>query len=537
MALHDCPQEPMSPRQAVNLAISAWSRLLESQPRAWPPAQMLTCVQASDNDDTHAVVSLSFPKLPMTAFVDWVGPRLVYWPRGIVHLHRTAIVSSRIGQRKDLKPWWFDALRTAVIRCDSASECLCYTEGTTTAPFVVRGSELFGIRRLRIDVSAESGATAEDLVDWLHNAAAAVDTAASELESVVRISPPMKTNKQDTPTVYLTSGQLPVTDTAAMLAAERLLVLWCRRGGHIERLAERRLKDNRFPRTVLVASLPETETQQVSESLVRLGAIPWILQRPSSSPTMPIIFDRSEAEQAGEKHGPLDYSLHAVMTTGMADSGTSAGSKELWSRSIPFASGPLDKPADWLCHWTRPCFGPWTGQSEDEFLDELILGCATADRSAFAALLRIIEQKTIRAAGSIRGAAPTVSFTAVPLAEFRSHRVFRRHKHRYDFEPWGVAVHKSAVERWGGQPVTYVDTQSESDSQQKASRAAAKFLQPRTNASGTIDWSREREWRVCGDVHLADVSPHDVVVFVNDPREQSVLRELSPWPVLIVPNA
>ena len=113
--------------------------------------------------------------------------------------------------------------------------------------------------------------------------------------------------------------------------------------------------------------------------------------------------------------------------------------------SLP-GSTPLSHPADWLLHWTRSTVGPWPDQDEQEFSDELILGCRSADRSVFATLLRIVTEGRLWAsAEAIRGGFRVVSFTEVPLHEFRRRRTYRRHRRRYDFEPWGIAVRRDIL--------------------------------------------------------------------------------------------
>ncbi len=192
--------------------------------------------------------------------------------------------------------------------------------------------------------------------------------------------------------------------------------------------------------------------------------------------------------------------------------------------------GPLARPEEWLCHWTRPRYGPWSDQDDADFWDELILGCQTADRSAFAALLRIVQQQTILATKPTQNGRPAVSFTAVPLSEFRQRRVFRKHKQRHDFEPWGIAILKSFAESLGGKPVTYVDEISKD-----ASQEVATFLQPIGNTRGTIDWREEHEWRAPENVNLQSAPAGSVVVFVDSCSEQQRMQRMSPWPVIATP--
>jgi hypothetical protein len=116
------------------------------------------------------------------------------------------------------------------------------------------------------------------------------------------------------------------------------------------------------------------------------------------------------------------------------------------------------------------------------------------------------------------------------LADFRNRRIFRKHKQRHDFEPWGVAIRKSDIKALGGQPVTYVD-----DLDERLSSADRTFLQPRCNVSRSIDWSTEQEWRVRGDVDLAKLPSDAVMIFVDSVGEQKNMQQLSPWQVIQTP--
>ena len=101
-------------------------------------------------------------------------------------------------------------------------------------------------------------------------------------------------------------------------------------------------------------------------------------------------------------------------------------------------------PSDWtyLAHWTRRIPGPWPDQSEADFLDELILGMPQKDRSALATLARIVAGETLIAvSNSNRTDLPTVSFTGLPLHDWPQ-RVYRKHRSRWDFEPYGICIEK-----------------------------------------------------------------------------------------------
>ncbi len=126
------------------------------------------------------------------------------------------------------------------------------------------------------------------------------------------------------------------------------------------------------------------------------------------------------------------------------------------SKNPALNQNPLQNPNEWLLHWTRAATGPWPGETSEEFLDALILQTETADHSAVTTLLRILSEGILRAsAEGIRGSFPVVAFTGVPLQEFRKRRVFRKHRHRFDFEPWGIAIRRNSLVSLGIRPVIY----------------------------------------------------------------------------------
>lgn len=195
------------------------------------------------------------------------------------------------------------------------------------------------------------------------------------------------------------------------------------------------------------------------------------------------------------------------------------------------ASDPLSHPGDWLLHWTRSTVGPWPDQDEQQFNDELILGCRSADRSAFATLLRIVTEGCLWASSeTIRGRFQVVSFTEVPLREFRDRRAYRRHRRRYDFEPWGIAVRRDVLESAGARPVEYGDDET----WHQTSETDKAFFQ---NAGAEDGWIRdEREWRILNNLKLNDLPVSAVVVFVDTEAAREITQNQTGWRVIVVPK-
>ena len=185
----------------------------------------------------------------------------------------------------------------------------------------------------------------------------------------------------------------------------------------------------------------------------------------------------------------------------------------------------LTKPPfdDYLLHWTRSPDGPWPNEDPDDYLDALILGVESQDRTAFAALLRIIETQTLVASSHlIRGGHEVVCFSETPVESLPDRRVYRRHLHRWDFEPYGIAIRKSAIP--SARPVQYGTAEDFAN----LPPASQPFFQL---ASENSDWREEAEWRIVGDVDLGSLDPSDVFVFVpTDAEAQRVSR----WSCIVI---
>ncbi len=378
------------------------------------------------------------------------------------------------------------------------------------------------------------------LMDWLARVAqarvalAGVAQAGKDVvgESVCYVSPPLKnwgllkSHFQADPGI-VTSGRfdldvldaaepeshggiaeaIPLRDRLLMLVAQRICVLAVRESGHVDQLIEQHLADpERCNTLVHIRAEPSEKT--------RAGTVPWYLF-PSSEPLV--------AGMDGVLQGagcPADLADH---WQSIADGQPTAGAVD----------DPLTQPERWLLHWTRSRKGPWPEQSSDGWLEELILGCVSANRSALAVLLRILSEKRIRCSkDAIRGGYPVVALTEVPLADFRRNRRFRRHRGRYDFEPWGIAVRKSRLLSLGAKPVIYGDDQTwhaipEDD---------RPWFQKHDPSHELDGFQVEREWRVRGDIDLSKLAAADVVVFVDTLQAAAFLQSCTEYQTLVVPQ-
>ena len=449
--------------------------------------------QSDASDKRSPCLTVGLPRQNANDRLDAFTGRLVWWPQGVVTLRRIAVMSSRIAARHDQQTWWFDLLRTAILRIEPSEECVFAVQGTSTHDAAMRAAEIFGVPRFGVSVD-DGDATDEELTRWLAYYVNDMQpgTGTEDLEGwQAHLSPRLISDRPPK-----TVNPAPLRDRVTTAAGERSYVLACRQDGHIYRSVKASLNTSGdYSTLICVAKSPGTSADCMNE-LSQLGAIPWLVDGISSRATLDdghVEIQDCSAEEAKD--------------------------------------GPLDQPQDWLCHWTRPCGGPWPGQPDTDYLDELLLGCTTADRSALATLLRIVSHRIVLAS-TIRNSHMAVSFTEVPLSTFRQRRVYRRHRRRYDFEPWGIAIRRDLLVQRGAQTVQY----GVKDSDQADMNTASVWFQPATDQSGRIDWREEQEWRLADDLRLDEFHDSAICLFVDSPAEANIVRAQSNWRVVVVPR-
>jgi len=140
----------------------------------------------------------------------------------------------------------------------------------------------------------------------------------------------------------------------------------------------------------------------------------------------------------------------------------------------------------------------------------------------------MIRRRLVRGSALRRCSGPVVCLAAVGLKQFLARRTFRPHRSRWDYEPYGLAIRREAVERLGGQPVVYAESLS--------AAALPTSQRWRFQAIGkTYDWREEQEWRIAGSLDLSQFAADELVVFVGDLAAAEIVAPLSPWPVILAP--
>ncbi len=470
---------------------------------------------------TGPVLTLGLPWLSAECSLQWVGFRFFFWPQGILSQRRVSIVSSRLKQRLDEESWWFDLLRTTVLRTDPTLDLLCAVTNTASHRFVCRAAELFGRSLLKFHLDSSDQPVHEDAITkWLLNVAdeAKWDASAAIKDEDLLAEPPITECYGQgkhwsvfvSPPIQIpfeaATSELPdqpIGDRILFAAGDRLQVLRARANGSIQALLIKHVQDAERCKSIVMLASESTGEIPATVSDSTGCIVPWLLKsdaretEPEAIATDPISND--EQMSAPDVKTPV--------------------------------STPLTHPGEWLLHWTRSTLGPWPDQDEQEFNDELILGCQSSDRSAFATLLRIVNEGKLWASSeAIRGGYRVVSFTEVPLQEFRQRQTYRRHRRRYDFEPWGIAIRRDVLTSAGARPVIYGD--------EETWRTISDHDQPFYQNIGTSDgWIMdEREWRIAEHVHLKQLPLSAVVVFVDSIAAFRIVQKQTHWQVLVVPD-
>lgn len=177
----------------------------------------------------------------------------------------------------------------------------------------------------------------------------------------------------------------------------------------------------------------------------------------------------------------------------------------------PDLSGAVLPPGHWIVHWTRTSNGPWPDERPVDFYDDL-LRRDCYPRSAFDTLTRILSSRRIIASPRhMPGNIPCVSFTAASVQGFVPLMRWRSRYREMSFEPYGVGIRVSAARNIGVRPVHYHDRRDSPDAGPVWGSQSAGVL---------TDWRQEQEWRVRGDVDLADISPGDLAAICPTEAER-----------------
>jgi len=457
--------------------------------------------------DFGAALTLGIPESDRDTVADWIGTRIAFWPDGIPRQRRVGMLSSHLGHELEKRTAWFTALLATCGKVNAADDLLVTTPTVTADRFVWRCHELFGIRLLDVRLPAKGTST---LREWGESILQFQSGTATPGVTRLLLSP--EVDAAEAPAHPDTDD--PIADRTVLAISQRLYVLNLKPRGRLLPLIQRRLAQKHWPvASVTLALGSGLVEKKIAAPLLDRGAVGWVLLD-----TLPS--RRSKAEDSAESRRPP---------------GPSSDQETQSSKTAPIIPVPSADRWSFLTHCTRRIDGPWPGQPEEEYFDDLILDRESSDHSALSVLRRIIDGRRITASSAaIRGASRVVSFTAIPLAEIPKMRVFRAHRSRWDFEPYGICIARDWLEEQGAKPVIYGDEQT----WQSLTEDDRPFFQVAATRSKDdavrINWTEEMEWRHVSDVDLSSVPTDAALVFVPTEQEAAALAEKSPWPIVIL---
>ncbi len=410
---------------------------------------------------------------------------LVQMPRGLPALPSVALLSSRLPDPCTFANDWYQALRTAVIHARHDGQALLLGKGMTASQSVEELAGRLGIQRIVVTV-AESRPGKR---------------LRPRAESVHPLHWPVMLIRVDD-----AAPDISLDELLASLARQ-VRVLHVRIGSHTERVVRQRLgTESARGSTWVLGGLEGRGADSAAGGLIEDGAVPWLLDHPRHPRERGLAFcDSTEASTPTHPPPPDDW---------LASEG-------------------------WLFHWTRAP-SRLTRKQQDWELRLWLAGLPEEIDERLVPLISIVGGGMLCASNRLnRESDPVVSWTAVPLPEFRSRRVFRPHLHRYDFELAGIGVRKEALRKLGARPVVYGDD----DDWERLSPADRPWFHPRgkpdlssEGGRSTGCWEAEREWRFPGNLNLFQFGPADLVVFVPDEQSVCLVEQFSRWPVVVVPE-
>lgn len=185
----------------------------------------------------------------------------------------------------------------------------------------------------------------------------------------------------------------------------------------------------------------------------------------------------------------------------------------------------IDPKSEWdyLTHWTTTLFEPFRGESRNRFYDRIFQSKDGYAYSALNNLKRIVRDGTIKAsAGVIRGSTKAISFTELSPSSCGELMTWSAGRVRNHFEPFGIAIKRSALERTGAQPVIYGGA---SDYEKLSGRDQPYFQ----SEGATGQWRTEKEWRVLGDITLNRFNPEDILILLPNRNHLTEFESTFPY--------
>jgi hypothetical protein len=248
--------------------------------------------------------------------------------------------------------------------------------------------------------------------------------------------------------------------------------------------------------------------------------------RQSKDPRLQFVFepDRKTSANAGNFSLLEKYPEHAVRfripETPPSKQATATGDPD-FAHDHP----PEPDRIDWreyLFHYTRSCPEAWPGEAQIEYLLNLLAGQSLAGHSALDTLVRILQERRIRAGSRlVRGNEAVISWSSHSPREMFILRKWNSALVRWTVEPYGLAVRRDYLRVLGAKPVIYGPSEIYS---RLAEPQKFRFQRSEATRSG---WRHEREWRLNADLMLDNVGDGEGFIFVRTGDEKSIVLSLA----------
>jgi len=432
---------------------------------------------------------------------------ILWWSQGIPRGPLAGIAGSRFGRDPDIRQSVAESIRYACRTATQAGAVVMTSAGTPVEPLVAACCDVEGLNLLTIHAPGELPRARPSSGNWLDRLMRRHQPGRSRPRQWHVFVSPETVESSPSP-----EKGFQLRDRCLACLANELWMVTLRSGGVWDRLVETGLSlaDRTGQRINLIhnAPLPDESSMRLHESRgAAVRRLP-IEEKPGVQPT------RVQVQAPGPQP---------------SDEPGSHRRKEVLNHFRQTDAGK----GRWLVHWTRDAWTFRAGEAQGAADRELFQPGTQIDRSAPGTLSRILSEQRLRAsAAAIRGGHAVVSFSAVPLMELASRRVFRAHRGRWDFEHYGICVSISRLAAAGARPVIYGD---EADWRHLPEPERPWFQRKFTHtARGEIDWSAEAEWRLKGDFDLSCCGPDELVVFCRTRNEVPDLSSTLLWPVISI---
>lgn len=488
------------------------------------------------------------------------------------------LVSSHPSKKHVLSERWQHRLNASVAQAASNGERLVVCNATPVAEWIRHSATRFQVPMTVLQIAAAKSTAVKSTASramhaWLRERVAVwlagrsvqtskefaaglaagsttgstAGSAATDPNSeVIDVSPPVEEADQ----VHKGESSLPVADLALAMLPQRVIALRVRPKSKTVACLLHRLSVEEAPLgrvAIHVALHPTLEEEKlenaVARDLIARGAVGWITAGGDTHEADDASIDVMQPLQVGrssQAEAEEDLTVKFKVRTSQAR-------KPQWI--APTIEDPhwlnqqIESGWNFLTHCTRARSGKWPEQSQQQYLDELFIRTAAPRRSSnetppdnwspdspVEVLRRILHtQRLVGTKWFQRSGVSAVCFSSRPLKELLEQRTYRPHLARWDWEPYGICVRKTALQTLGARPVQY---RSSEEYAQLSDDEKAYFQKFDSDDPSKIDWRIESEWRVLGDVRLGRLAPFSSFAFVPTRDEARWLRTTSGFPIL-----